>query len=171
MASHSDALDLLTESASNVLDVCFKEVIEIMVDGGCASGVQLSDGRTIATNKVIANISPKLFYSRMIDEHLEPVFRRRVRGFRVGPGTFSMNVALSELPDFTCKPGTHLQSHHQSGIVTGPTMKYLEQVYVDATQHGWSWNPIVEILIPCTIDPSLAPDGQHVTSLFCQQFS
>ncbi|WP_020413287.1 phytoene desaturase family protein [Microbulbifer sp. ANSA001] len=148
------------------------EVKEVLVDGGRASGVQLSNGETVTAGKVIANVGPKLLYSQMIDEqHLEPEFRRRVRGFKVGSGTFRMNVALSELPDFTCRPGTHLQPHHQSGIVIGPTMNYLEQAYVDATQHGWSKQPIVEILIPSTIDPSLAPEGQHVASLFCQQFA
>ncbi|GAA5445202.1 Phytoene desaturase (lycopene-forming) [Microbulbifer sp. NBRC 101763] len=148
------------------------EVKEVLVDGGRASGVQLSNGETVTAAKVIANVGPKLLYSQMIDEqHLEPEFRRRVRGFKVGSGTFRMNVALSELPDFTCRPGTHLQPHHQSGIVIGPTMNYLEQAYVDATQHGWSKQPIVEILIPSTIDPSLAPEGQHVASLFCQQFA
>jgi len=148
------------------------EVKEVLVDGGRASGVRLSNGETVTAGKVIANVGPKLLYSQMIDEqHLEPEFHRRVRGFKVGSGTFRMNVALSELPDFTCRPGTHLQPHHQSGIVIGPTMDYLEQAYLDATQYGWSRQPIVEILIPSTIDPSLAPEGQHVASLFCQQFA
>ncbi|WP_444893332.1 phytoene desaturase family protein [Microbulbifer sp. TRSA001] len=148
------------------------EVSKVLVKGGSTSGVQLSNGETITAKKVIANVGPKLLYSQMIDEqHLEPEFRRRVRGFRVGSGTFRMNVALSELPDFTCKPGIHLQPHHQSGIVIGPTMNYLEQAYMDAIQHGWSTQPIVEMLIPSTIDPSLAPQGQHVASLFCQQFA
>ncbi|WHI46447.1 NAD(P)/FAD-dependent oxidoreductase [Microbulbifer sp. VAAF005] len=148
------------------------EVSKVLVKGGSTSGVQLSNGETITAKKVIANVGPKLLYSQMIDEqHLEPEFRRRVRAFRVGSGTFRMNVALSELPDFTCKPGIHLQPHHQSGIVIGPTMNYLEQAYMDAIQHGWSTQPIVEMLIPSTIDPSLTPQGQHVASLFCQQFA
>ncbi|BBM04123.1 NAD(P)/FAD-dependent oxidoreductase [Microbulbifer sp. GL-2] len=148
------------------------EVKEVLIDGNRATRVRLSSGETVTDSKVIANVGPKLLYSQLIGEqHLEPEFRRRVRGFKVGSGTFRMNVALSELPDFTCKPGTHLQPHHQSGIVIGPTMDYLERAYVDATQYGWSKQPIVEILIPSTIDPSLAPEGQHVASLFCQQFA
>ncbi|WP_444897867.1 phytoene desaturase family protein [Microbulbifer sp. EKSA008] len=148
------------------------EVKEVLIDGDRATGVRLSSGETITANKVIANVGPKLLYSQMIDEqHLDPEFHRRVCGFRVGSGTFRMNVALSELPDFTCKPGTHVQPHHKSGIVIGPTMDYLEQAYIDAAQYGWSKQPIVEILIPSTIDPSLAPEGQHVASLFCQQFA
>ncbi|WP_444902711.1 phytoene desaturase family protein [Microbulbifer sp. CnH-101-E] len=81
------------------------------------------------------------------------------------------SVTLLELLDFTCNSGTHVQPHYKSGIVIGPTMDYLEQAYIDAAQYGWSKQPIVEILIPSTIDPSLAPEGQHVASLFCQQFA
>ena len=79
-----------------------------------------------------------------------------------------MNVALSELPDFTCRPGKTQQDHHGSGIVIGPTLDYLERAYLDARAHGWSRQPVVEMLIPSTLDPTLAPAGQHVASLFVQ---
>jgi phytoene dehydrogenase-like protein len=82
-----------------------------------------------------------------------------------------MNVALSELPDFTALPGKKVGEHHQSGIVIAPTLDYMDQAYIDAKSHGWSKKPIVEMLIPSTMDDTLAPDGQHVASLFCQQFS
>jgi phytoene dehydrogenase-like protein len=85
-----------------------------------------------------------------------------------GSGTFRMNVALSELPNFTCRPGSAVQPHHGSGIVIGPTIGYLDQAYMDARAHGWSFEPIVELLIPSTLDPSLAPPSQHVASLFVQ---
>ena len=79
-----------------------------------------------------------------------------------------MNVALSELPDFTARPGTTQQDHHGSGIIIGPTLDYLERAYLDASVDGWSREPVVEMLIPSTLDPSLAPPGQHVASLFVQ---
>ncbi len=79
-----------------------------------------------------------------------------------------MNVALSELPDFTCRPGKHQQIHHGAGIIIGPTLGYLDQAYLDARQHGWSKEPVVEMLIPSTLDATLAPKGQHVASLFVQ---
>jgi phytoene dehydrogenase-like protein len=79
-----------------------------------------------------------------------------------------MNVALSELPDFTCLPGTAQAEHHASGIVIAPTLDYMDRAYVDARAHGWSRAPIVEMLIPSTLDDSLAPPGHHVASLFCQ---
>ncbi|MGZ5852108.1 MAG: phytoene desaturase family protein, partial [Hyphomicrobium sp.] len=73
-----------------------------------------------------------------------------------------------ELPSFTCRPGTQAQDHHGSGIVIGPTLPYLEQAYLDACRSGWSAEPVVEMLIPSTLDPTLAPPGRHVASLFVQ---
>jgi phytoene dehydrogenase-like protein len=77
-----------------------------------------------------------------------------------------MNVALSELPRFSClpEPGDHLTG----GIIIAPNLAYMERAYADARQHGWSRDPIVEMLIPSVVDDSLAPAGQHVASLFCQ---
>ena len=148
------------------------EVEEVIVQVGRAKGVRLADGRVLPAHTVISNVGPKLLFGKLIDQqHLDPEFQRRVRGYKVGSGTFRMNVALKELPDFTCRPGTELQKHHQSGIVIGPSMQYLEQAYLDARQFGWSKKPIVEMLIPSTVDNSLAPEGHHVASLFCQQFA
>jgi phytoene dehydrogenase-like protein len=76
-------------------------------------------------------------------------------------GTFRMNVALSELPDFTAMPGTQLQPHHQSGILIGPSLQYFEQAYFDAKSKahnaGWARKPIVEVVISSTLDDTLAP--------------
>src|SRR3546814_19886567 len=80
-----------------------------------------------------------------------------------------MNVALSELPRFTCLPEPG--EHHQSGIIIAPTLDYMDEAFTDAKRHGWSKRPIVEMLIPSTVDDSLAPPGQHVASLFCPQFA
>jgi phytoene dehydrogenase-like protein len=80
-----------------------------------------------------------------------------------------MNVALSELPKFTCLPEPG--EHHRSGIILAPTLDYMDRAFLDAKAHGWSKKPIVEMLIPSTVDDSLAPEGQHVASLFCQQFA
>jgi phytoene dehydrogenase-like protein len=85
-----------------------------------------------------------------------------------GSGTFRMNVALSELPDFTCRPGTTQQAHHGAGIVIGPSIDYMDRAYMDARRQGWSDVPVVEMLIPSTLDDTLAPKGQHVASLFVQ---
>ena len=99
---------------------------------------------------------------------VEPELRDRFIGLKSGSGTFRMNVALSELPDFRCRPGKEPQDHHGSGIVIGPTIDYLDRAYLDARSFGWSREPVVEILIPSTLDATLAPAGKHVASLFVQ---
>ncbi|HEX5600751.1 MAG TPA: NAD(P)/FAD-dependent oxidoreductase, partial [Hyphomicrobiaceae bacterium] len=102
------------------------------------------------------------------DGAISPELRARFLGLKSGSGSFRMNVALSELPDFLCLPGKEPQAHHGSGIIIGPTISYLERAYIDARLHGWSREPIIEMLIPSTLDPSLAPSGRHVASLFVQ---
>jgi phytoene dehydrogenase-like protein len=145
-------------------------VDKVLVDGGKAVGVKLAGGQEIAADRVIANVGPKLLYGKMFaDGDLPSEFQRRAKGFKVGSGTFRMNVALSELPRFTCLPEPG--EHHQSGIIIAPTLDYMDQAFMDAKQQGWSKKPIVEMLIPSTVDDSLAPAGQHVASMFCQQFA
>lgn len=165
-------------------DVCRKLGVEIslespvdqvLIDGGKVAGVRLESGEEIAATRVIANVGPKLLYGKMIAQSdLNPDFQRRMKGFKAGSGTFRMNVALSELPKFTCLPESYpgeVGEHHQSGIIIAPTLDYMDRAFLDAKSHGWSKKPIVEMLIPSTVDDSLAPEGQHVASLFCQQFA
>ncbi len=145
-------------------------VERVLVDGGRAVGVRLEDGAEVFGKAIVSNVGPRLLYDKLIaEDDLQPEFRRRVKGFKVGSGTFRMNVALSELPRFTCLPEPG--EHHQSGIILAPTLDYMDRAYTDAKQTGMSKAPIVEMLIPSTVDDSLAPPGQHVASLFCQQFA
>ncbi len=150
-------------------------VSRVLVDGGKAVGVKLVGGEEIAAARVIANVGPKLLYERLFDDgDIAPEFRRRIKAFKAGSGTFRMNVALSELPRFTCLPHNEKDGpgeHHQSGIIIAPTLDYMDRAFLDAKRYGWSKQPIVEMLIPSTVDDSLAPPGQHVASLFCQQFA
>ncbi len=133
------------------------------------TGVILASGEVIRARAVASNISPKLLFRSLVpDDAVAPELRARFTGIKTGSGTFRMNVALSELPDFTCRPGTRAQSHHGSGIVIGPTIDYLDRAFLDARLHGWSKAPVVEMLIPSTLDDSLAPPGHHVASLFVQ---
>jgi phytoene dehydrogenase-like protein len=82
-----------------------------------------------------------------------------------------MNVALAELPDFSCLPGKAVRDHHQAGIIIGPSLAYFEQAYFDARSFGCSRAPVIEMLIPSTVDDTLAPPDKHVASLFCQHFN
>jgi phytoene dehydrogenase-like protein len=144
-------------------------VARVIVRAGRAAGLELEDGTIIEGKRVVANVNPKLLFEKLVDpKHVDADFRARIAAYRCGSGTFRMNVALSELPDFTALPGRNAQPHHSSGIIMAPSLAYMERAYFDARTEGWSRQPIVEILIPSTVDDSLAPPGMHVASLFCQ---
>jgi phytoene dehydrogenase-like protein len=144
-------------------------VREVIVEKGRAVGVVTEKGDTIRARAVISNLNPKLLYGSLIDRAALPdAFAERIEKWRCGSGTFRMNVALSDLPDFTCLPGRELAEHHTAGIIVAPSLAYMEQAYFDARTHGWSKQPIVEVVISSTLDDTLAPKGQHVASLFCQ---
>ena len=96
-------------------------------------------------------------------------WRARFEGYQSESATLRMNVALSELPEFSCAPGGQ-QPHHGSGIIMAPSMTFMERAHSSAREQGWSDEPVVEMLIPSTVDPSLSPPGRHVASLFCQHF-
>ena len=148
------------------------EVVNVCVDSRGAQGVQLKDGRVMEARCVVANVNPKLLYLKLIDAPvLDHDFRQRMQAWKCGSATFRMNVALSELPDFNCLPGIEPAQHHQSGIIIAPSLAYMEQAYFDARTYGCSRAPVVEMLIPSTVDDTLAPVGRHVASLFCQHFN
>jgi phytoene dehydrogenase-like protein len=144
-------------------------VAALLVEGGAARGVRLETGEIVRARAVAANVAPKLLFRDLIPaDALAPELRRRFLELKSGSGTFRMNVALAELPDFRCRPGKMAADHHASGIIIGPTLAYLDQAYLDARAHGWSLQPVIEMVIPSTLDPSLAPPGRHVASLFVQ---
>jgi phytoene dehydrogenase-like protein len=97
---------------------------------------------------------------------LPAAFLDRITIWRNGSGTFRMNVALNALPSFTALPGAG--DHLTAGIIIGPGLGYMDRAWQDARTHGWSREPVVEVLIPSTLDETLCPPGRHVASLFCQ---
>ena len=142
-------------------------VREIIIARDRVAGVALEDGRTLRADVVAAGVNPKLLYTRMIPADALPLaFRERMQRWRCGSGTFRMNVALSRLPQFAALPeaGDHLTS----GIILAPSLDYMDRAYQDARNFGFSREPIIEMLIPSTLDDSLAPPHAHVASLFCQ---
>ena len=142
-------------------------VREVLVEGGRAVGVVTEHGDIEHARAIVANVNPKLLYERLLaPDQVPPATRERMRNWRCGSGTFRMNVALGRLPDFTCLPG--VGDHLTAGIILAPSLDYMDRAYLDARAQGWSREPIVEMLIPSTLDDTLAPPGQHVASLFCQ---
>lgn len=147
-------------------------VREVIVEGGRARGVVLEDGFTIRAPVVASSVNPRLLFLRMLDPGLlDPLFRRRIEGWRCRSGTFRMNVALSELPDFTARPGRDMQRHHQGTVMIAPSLAYLEKAHDDARHLGWSREPVISMCLPTTTEPGLAPDGCHIAGLFCQHFN
>jgi len=145
------------------------QVARVVDEGGKAAGVLLESGERISARAVAANVPPKLLFRDLVARDAIPrELHDRFVAMKSGSGTFRMNVALAELPDFTCRPGKERQDHHGAGIIIGPSLAYLDRAYQDARRDGWSSAPIVEMLIPSTLDPSLAPEGRHVASLFVQ---
>ena len=142
-------------------------VREVIVERDRAAGVVLENGDTIRAKSVAASVNPKLLYTRLVPAGaLAPEFLTRMQRWRNGSGTFRMNVALSALPSFTALPGEG--DHLTAGIILGPSLAHMDRAWRDARDLGWSRDPVVEVLIPSTLDSSLAPAGAHVASLFCQ---
>jgi phytoene dehydrogenase-like protein len=144
-------------------------VARVETRNGAARGVTLTDGRTFAADIVIGNVNPKLLYLDMLEPSALPAeFVARMRGWKCASASFRMNVALSALPRFICLPDDG--PHHASGIILAPSLDYMDAAHADARREGIARAPIVEMVIPSTLDDSLAPPGAHVASLFCQHF-
>ena len=153
-----DLLDLFAKSAGDWLDGWF-ESDPIKALFGFDS--------VVGARAVVSNLHPRLLFERFVDDAVVPGdFRERIGNYQSGSGTFRMNVALSELPDFTALPGQG--DHLTAGVIIAPSLAYMDRAHAEARLNGWSSKPIVEMLIPSTLDDTLAPPGQHVASLFCQ---
>jgi phytoene dehydrogenase-like protein len=146
------------------LDAAARQVI---VEGGRAAGAVLASGEAVRAKAVASCVNPKLLFTELVPaKAVTEDFHTHMRNWRCGSGTFHVNVALSELPQFKCLPV--IGDHHTAGIIMAPDLGYMERAYFDAKCRGWSREPIVEMLISSTMDDSLAPAGKHVASLFCQ---
>jgi phytoene dehydrogenase-like protein len=164
MGAISEAL--ATEARRLGVDIQCNAPVEKVQPGS----VLLEDGREIAGRAIAANVNPKLLFLKMVDAALlKRDFRERMARYKCGSATFRMNVALSGLPRFSCL--AEAGPHHASGIVMAPSLGYMDRAYLDARAGGIARQPIVEMVIPSTLDDSLAPKGAHVASLFCQHFA
>ncbi|MFC5374066.1 phytoene desaturase family protein [Brevundimonas faecalis] len=142
-------------------------VATVLTEKGRAVGAVTEAGDEVRARAVVSNLHPRLLFDRLVDSAVVPAdFRERMSRYASGSGTFRMNVALSELPRFMALPETG--DHLTAGIIIAPTLDYMDRAHAEARLNGWSSKPIVEMLIPSTLDDSLAPSGRHVASLFCQ---
>ena len=153
------------EGVEIVLDTPVEEVI---VEKDRAAGV-VAGGTVYRAGAVVSGVHPKRLFTELLPEGATgPETVRRMTHWASESATFRMNVALSGLPSFTSLPGPG--DHMTAGIIIAPSLSYMDRAYLTARTEGWSREPVVEMLIPSTLDDSLAPEGQHVASLFCQHF-
>lgn len=145
------------------------EVIEVRVKDGAAVSVVLSTGEEISAKAIISNADPKRTLLKLVDPiHLAPDFVMKLQHYRM-PGTVAkVNLALSGLPEFTALKGTSDASALSGRIHIGPDIDYLERAFDESKYGNFSKQPYLEIAIPSLTDPSLAPAGKHVMSIYMQ---
>ncbi|HXH00122.1 MAG TPA: NAD(P)/FAD-dependent oxidoreductase [Sphingomicrobium sp.] len=143
-------------------------VSEVVVNKGAAAGV-VAKGKTWRSARIAAGVNPKLLFDRLVPKGaVGRQVEHHMTQWSCESATFRMNVALDKLPNFPALPGRG--DHLTGGIIFAPSMDYMHRAHSDAALNGWSSQPVVEMLIPTTLDPALAPRGKHVASLFCQHF-
>ncbi|QDU59220.1 Phytoene desaturase (lycopene-forming) [Planctomycetes bacterium Pan216] len=145
------------------------DVARIVVKGERAEGVLLRDGREFQAKAVLSNADPKRTFLQLFDPlDLPEELVDDVRRLRMASGSVKINIAASGLPNFHAYPGTKAGPQHQGTIHLCPSLDYMEDAFEDAKRGRPSKKPVVEMCIPSVVDPSLAPDGKHLISLFVQ---
>jgi phytoene dehydrogenase-like protein len=144
------------------------EVIEIRIKDGVATGVVLSNGEEINAGAVISNADPKRTLLKLTDStHLSPDFVQKLQHYR-GNGTVAkVNLALSGLPGFTALKNAN-GAALKGRIHIGNEIDYLERAFDESKYGNFSRQPYLELTIPSLTDPTLAPDGKHVMSIYMQ---
>jgi phytoene dehydrogenase-like protein len=142
-------------------------VKEIRIKGGIATGVVLGNGEEISAKAVISNADPRRTLLSLVDPtHLTPDFVMKLQNIRM-PGTVAkVNLALSALPTFTALNGN--DTSLRGRIHIGPEIDYLERAFDESKYGNFSPQPYLEVTIPSLTDPSLAPNGKHVMSVYMQ---
>jgi phytoene dehydrogenase-like protein len=142
-------------------------VAQVIVKGGRATGVVLESGEELHSKVVFSAADPKRTFLQFVDPKYFPeAFIQSIKNFRVRGSSGKLNLALSELPDFTALPGEG--ALHHGAISISPSIEYIERAYDDAKYGQFSRQPYIDMIIPSMIDPDMAPPGHHVASCFVQ---
>ena len=150
---------------------CNAAVEKILISRGRAKGVVLEGGEEIRAGSVVSGADPRRTFMQLVGEKLLPgEFVDAIRRFRFRGASAKVNLALDALPDFTCLPadGSNGRAYLRGAISISPSVAYLERAYDDAKYGEISRRPYMDIVIPSMIDPSMAPPGKHVMSIFVQ---
>jgi phytoene dehydrogenase-like protein len=145
------------------------EVTRILVEAGSATGVVLANGDELRARNVASNVDCRLTFETFLDPSiLPPDFLAEIRRIDYSSASAKINVALSALPNFTAVPGSSAGPQHRGTIHLCPDQDFIERGYDDAKYGRFSRDPIVECTIPSSVDPTVAPPGKHLMSMFCQ---
>jgi len=135
---------------------------------GAVTGVVLADGTEISAPTVITTTHPQVSFLKLVDRaELPEDFVADIERYRSRSGTVKINVALDRLPEFTSKPGFDPQVHGGT-IVLSESLDEVERSFQEAAAGQPSTLPFADICIPSVFDPTLAPEGKHVMSMFTQ---
>ncbi|OGA38885.1 MAG: amine oxidase [Betaproteobacteria bacterium RIFCSPLOWO2_12_FULL_62_13] len=150
-------------------------VAQVLLANGRATGVVLESGEEIRGKLVVSGADPRRTFLQLAGEkHLPGDFVEAIQRYRFRGSSGKVNLALGELPNFSCLPGrgphasTRLRACLRGAISISPSTDYLERAYDDAKYGNFSRRPYLDIVIPSMIDPSMAPPGKHVMSIFVQ---
>jgi phytoene dehydrogenase-like protein len=142
-------------------------VDQVTIKNGRATGVVLSTGEEIQAKVVVSSVDPKRTFLKMVDsQHLDAPFIKQVSDFKIRGSSAKVNLSLDALPDFTSMPGSG--PHLGGAISISPSLDYIERAYDDAKYGDFSRRPYMDIILPSMLDPSMAPPGKHVMSIFVQ---
>jgi phytoene dehydrogenase-like protein len=142
-------------------------VSRVLVKDGKARGVVLESGEEIQADVVVSGADPRRTFLGLVGEkHLPEDFAESIRRFKFRGSSAKVNLALGELPNFTCMPGPG--AHLRGAVSISPSVAYLERAYDDAKYGEISRRPYMDIVIPSMLDPAMAPPGKHVMSIFVQ---
>jgi phytoene dehydrogenase-like protein len=143
-------------------------VARIDVLDGRVRGVTLESGEELRADVVVAATHPQITFLEHIDPALLPSdFIGRIERWRSRSGTVKVNVAVDRLPEFTAKPGYDPEVHGGT-IVLAESLDDIEGAFQDAVAGRAAALPFADICIPSVFDPTLAPEGKHVVSMFTQ---
>jgi phytoene dehydrogenase-like protein len=142
-------------------------VVRITVRDGRAAGVVLDNGDELAAHAVVAAIDPRQVFLDLVDPaELTPTFLGRIRNYRARGVTAKINLALSAAPVFPALGGDTVPLRGR--LLIASDLDYLERAF-DAAKYGEiSADPWLELCLPAMLDPSLAPAGAHVMSIYAQ---
>lgn len=142
-------------------------VQQVKVKNGRATGVVLENGDELDARVVLSAADPKRTFLQFVESKYFPDdFVTSIRNFRVRGSSGKVNIALSELPQFTALPDE--PAVHRGAVSISPSIDYIERAYDDAKYGQISQRPYIDMIFPSMIDPDMAPPGQHVMSCFVQ---